>query len=135
LDSTDPQWIARNWGSCVVKPKRRVKRWFEYRSSEQQLGTLCKKPGDSTAVAWRKVCFRTEITVAVLGNDTLEALPLVEIIPDDKYEFYYGPNTPGATVRNLPGQVAQRLTEKAQDYAKRAHLAWAVVLQPHGHDC
>jgi D-alanine-D-alanine ligase len=67
----------------------------------------------------------TEITAGVLGNDTLEALPLVEIIPGEDYVFfdYEAKYTPGATREICPARLSSELTEKAQDYAKRAHRA------------
>jgi len=45
-----------------------------------------------------------EITVSVWGNDALEALPLIEICPSEKYEFYdyeakYKPGAQGKSVR------------------------------------
>jgi len=67
----------------------------------------------------------TEITAGVLGNDDLTALPLIEICPDEKYEFfdYEAKYTPGATKEICPARVAPDLTEKAQQYARRAHNA------------
>ncbi len=67
----------------------------------------------------------TEITAGVLGNDTLEALPLVEIIPGDGYHFfdYEAKYTPGATNEICPARLSRELTEKAQAYARRAHQA------------
>ena len=67
----------------------------------------------------------TEITAGVLGNDTLEALPLVEIIPGDGYQFfdYEAKYTPGASHEICPARLSHELTEKAQAYARRAHEA------------
>jgi D-alanine-D-alanine ligase len=66
-----------------------------------------------------------EITGAVLGNRTPQALPLVEIIPGDKYGFftYEAKYTPGATREICPARLSDALTRKAQDYAVRAHKA------------
>ncbi|HBD09252.1 MAG TPA: D-alanine--D-alanine ligase [Syntrophobacteraceae bacterium] len=66
-----------------------------------------------------------EITAGVLGNDSLEALPLVEIIPGDGYHFfdYEAKYTPGATNEVCPARLSSELTEKAQGYAARAHQA------------
>ena len=128
LDSPNSGWIARELGlPCVVKPENEGSSiGLSIVRQEQQLGDALEK-------AWRfdrrclveKYVSGTEITVAVLGNDTLEALPLVEIIPDDKYDFfdYEAKYTPGATREICPARLPQDLTEKAQDYAKRAHLA------------
>jgi D-alanine-D-alanine ligase len=67
----------------------------------------------------------TEITAGVLGNDTLEALPLVEIIPGDGYQFfdYEAKYTPGASNEICPARLSRELTEKAQAYARQAHQA------------
>jgi D-alanine-D-alanine ligase len=66
-----------------------------------------------------------EITVGILGNDSLRALPLVEIIPDSRYDFfdYEAKYTPGATREVCPAAVDESIRQKAQDYAVRAHRA------------
>lgn len=66
-----------------------------------------------------------EITVGVLGNDELIALPLVEIIPDAKYEFFdfEAKYQPGATKEVCPAEVSAEIRQKAQEYAVRAHRA------------
>lgn len=64
-----------------------------------------------------------EVTAGVMGNDTLEALPLVEIVPGRDHEFfdYEAKYTPGLTEEICPARVSEDLTAKAQDYALRAH--------------
>ena len=64
-----------------------------------------------------------EITAGVIGNQTLEALPIIEIIPGDAYEFfdYEAKYTPGATKEICPARISDAMTEKAQTYAKMAH--------------
>jgi D-alanine-D-alanine ligase len=92
--------------------------------SPEQLG-----PALETAYRYDRRCLvekyvaGTEITVGVLGNDTLQALPLVEIIPGDSYAFfdYAAKYTPGATREICPARLPPELTQKAQDYAMRAH--------------
>jgi D-alanine-D-alanine ligase len=128
LNSPNSGWITRELGlPCVVKPENEGSSiGLSIVRQEQQLGDALEK-------AWRfdrrclveKYVSGTEITVAVLGNDTLEALPLVEIIPGDQFDFfdYEAKYTPGATREICPARLPQNLTEKAQDYAKRAHLA------------
>ena len=66
-----------------------------------------------------------EITAGVLGNDDLLALPLIEICPNERYEFfdYEAKYTPGATKEICPARISPELTEKAQQYARRAHSA------------
>jgi len=64
-----------------------------------------------------------EITAGVIGNQTLEALPIIEIVPGDAYEFfgYEAKYTPGATREICPARISDVMTEKAQTYAKMAH--------------
>jgi len=67
----------------------------------------------------------TEITAGVLGNDSLQSLPLIEIVPGEDYDFfdYNAKYLPGATKEICPARISQQLTEKAQEYARRAHQA------------
>ncbi|MFZ3048253.1 MAG: D-alanine--D-alanine ligase [Desulfatirhabdiaceae bacterium] len=66
-----------------------------------------------------------ELTVGVLGNTRLQALPVIEIIPDDRFEFfdYHAKYTAGASQEICPARIDDILTEKAQSYAKMAHTA------------
>ncbi len=66
-----------------------------------------------------------EITAGVLGNDSLEALPLIEIIPDDTHDFfdYEAKYTAGVTREICPARIDEALTRKAQEYAMTAHNA------------
>lgn len=64
-----------------------------------------------------------EITVGVIGNESLEALPLVEIFPGEDYEFfdYEAKYQPGATREVCPAEIDAAIAEKAQAYAVEAH--------------
>ena len=66
-----------------------------------------------------------EITVGVIGNDELMALPLIEIIPDARYDFfdYEAKYKPGATREVCPAEVDDSIREKAQQYGLIAHQA------------
>jgi len=66
-----------------------------------------------------------EITGGVIGNDELTALPLVEIIPDDAYEFfdYEAKYRPGASQEICPADLEEAITIRAQNYALAAHRA------------
>jgi D-alanine-D-alanine ligase len=66
-----------------------------------------------------------ELTCGVLGNDTLEALPVIEIIPGEGFEFfdYTAKYTVGATREICPARIDEAITKKAQDLAIRAHQA------------
>ncbi|HHD64450.1 MAG TPA: D-alanine--D-alanine ligase [Desulfobulbaceae bacterium] len=66
-----------------------------------------------------------EITVGVLGNDELQALPLVEIIPDGRYDFfdYEDKYKEGASREICPAEVSDAIRDKAQQYGIEAHRA------------
>lgn len=66
-----------------------------------------------------------ELTAGVVGNKELQALPLIEIIPDDAHDFfdYEAKYTAGVTQEICPARIDDALTEKAQTYAKMAHRA------------
>jgi D-alanine-D-alanine ligase len=66
-----------------------------------------------------------EVTGGVLGNDQLEALPLIEIIPGDAHGFfdYEAKYTAGAAREICPARISAELTAKAQQYAMTAHKA------------
>ncbi len=66
-----------------------------------------------------------EITGGVLGNDTLHALPLVEVIPNKEFLFfdYTAKYQPGAAKELCPAPISEELTEKAQQLALSAHRA------------
>jgi D-alanine-D-alanine ligase len=64
-----------------------------------------------------------EITCGVLGNAELQALPLVEIIPTEKYDFfdYEAKYKEGASREICPAPVSPEITRQAQEYGIRAH--------------
>ncbi len=66
-----------------------------------------------------------EVTGGVLGNDSLQALPLIEIVPGAGHEFfdYTAKYTPGASQEICPARLSPELTARARDYALRAHQA------------
>ncbi|KPJ98026.1 MAG: D-alanine--D-alanine ligase [Desulfobacterales bacterium SG8_35] len=66
-----------------------------------------------------------EITGGVIGNEELTALPLVEIVPGDEYEFfnYEAKYQPGASLEICPADLEEPLTIRAQNYALAAHRA------------
>jgi len=72
-----------------------------------------------------------EVTAGVLGNDTLEALPLIEIVPGREHEFfdYQAKYTAGLTEEICPARIDAELTAKVEGYAMAAHR----VLQCRGY--
>jgi D-alanine-D-alanine ligase len=66
-----------------------------------------------------------EMTCCVLGNKSLEALPVIEIVPNPQYAFfdYQAKYTPGATSEICPARISRDETEAVQSCAVRAHRA------------
>ena len=66
-----------------------------------------------------------EVTCCVLGNDTLESLPIVEIIPNNGYKFfnYEAKYTRGATKEVCPADLSSDIADKVIQCAKAAHHA------------
>ena len=66
-----------------------------------------------------------EFTCCVLGNQFLETLPLIEIVPEEMYRFftYEAKYTPGATDEICPARISPPLAEKVISAAKVAHRA------------
>lgn len=64
-----------------------------------------------------------ELTAGVIGNSDLRALPVVEIIPDERHDFfdYTAKYTKGLTREICPARIDDMLAEKARTYAKIAH--------------
>ncbi len=67
----------------------------------------------------------TEITCGVLGNQELQALPLVEIIPSSEYTFFdfEAKYKEKASEEICPARLSPELTRQAQEYGLRAHQA------------
>jgi D-alanine-D-alanine ligase len=66
-----------------------------------------------------------ELTGGVIGNDQLEALPIIEIIPSESFDFfdYEAKYTAGATNEICPARIDDVMTKKSQEIAKTAHKA------------
>ncbi len=66
-----------------------------------------------------------ELTCGVLGNDDLEALPVIEIIPGEGHEFfdYNAKYVAGETNEICPARIDDSTTKKVQQLAKKAHQA------------
>jgi D-alanine-D-alanine ligase len=66
-----------------------------------------------------------EITAGVLGNQSLQALPIVEVIPSESYKFfdYEAKYKKKATSEICPAELPESITRLAQEYALKAHRA------------
>ena len=63
----------------------------------------------------------TEITVPILGNKTLETLPIVEIVPSSGFYDYAAKYTSGATDEIVPARISPAAAHKARELALLCH--------------
>ncbi|WP_310599066.1 D-alanine--D-alanine ligase [Desulfobulbus sp.] len=110
---------------CVVKPVRQGSSigMSIVRQADKLPEALRLALRHDDSVMVEKYIKGRELTAGVLGNASPEALPLVEIIPDAKFEFfdYEAKYQPGASREICPAEVSDAVRCKAQDYAVRAH--------------
>ena len=65
----------------------------------------------------------TELTIAVLGNEQLEALPVIQIVPRNEFYDFESKYAPGGSQHLCPAPLDAEATEKVQAMAKAAHRA------------
>ena len=65
----------------------------------------------------------TELTVAVIGNDVLGALPVIEIVTQREFFDYQAKYDAGASEEIVPARVPDDVAKRAQELAIHAHRA------------
>jgi D-alanine-D-alanine ligase len=63
-----------------------------------------------------------ELTVAVWGNDELEVLPVIEIVPHSGRYDYQSKYTKGATEYSVPAKLTDEITNTVQKVALQAFI-------------
>ena len=91
----------------------------------QLMGALDKAGRFDQAIMVESYIAGTELTAGVIGNKELNALPIIEIIPDESHEFfdYEAKYKAGVTREICPARINEELTQSAQNCAKIAHRA------------
>ncbi|MDP9253247.1 MAG: ATP-grasp domain-containing protein, partial [Chloroflexota bacterium] len=64
-----------------------------------------------------------ELTVAVIGNDELTPLPVIEIITQRQFFDYTAKYSAGESEEIVPAHIPDDVARRAQDIAVRAHRA------------
>jgi D-alanine-D-alanine ligase len=62
-----------------------------------------------------------EITAPVIGNNSLEALPLIEIVPSSGFYDYHSKYTPGATTEIVPARIPSDVYRRAEQLGMQCH--------------
>ncbi len=94
--------------------------------------TVVHQPGDMTAalatafehddtVLVEQFITGTEITVPVLGNEMLEVLPIVEIVPNSGFYDYKAKYTAGETDEIVPARISETVAAEARRIAVLCH--------------
>jgi D-alanine-D-alanine ligase len=64
-----------------------------------------------------------EVTVGVLGNDELQALPTLEVVPEHEFYDYESKYIPGMSRHIIPARVSEAAREECARIAIAAHRA------------
>ena len=64
-----------------------------------------------------------EVTAAVVGNESLQPLPVIEIVPSHKFYDFESKYAPGGSKHICPARLSDEMTAKVQSYAMAAHKA------------
>jgi D-alanine-D-alanine ligase len=62
-----------------------------------------------------------EVTIGVLGNDDLQALPTLEIVPEHEFYDYDSKYVEGMSRHIIPARIDDHLREKCQQLSIQAH--------------
>ncbi len=127
-DPVSPEKIVEKLGlPLVVKPVREGSSLgMSIADNEQDLADgIATALKHGTQVMVEQFIEGREITVGVLGNDDLAALPLVEIIPGEDFAFfdYRAKYEPGATTEICPADIDADTAARAQKFGIVAHKA------------
>lgn len=118
--------IIKDFGErCVVKPATEgsslglyiVEGEQDIKEAIDQVFSI-----DNEAVVERFVQGR-EFTVAVIGNDDLQALPVIEIVPTNEFYDFESKYAPGGSKHICPAELDERQTQRVQELAMAAHRA------------
>lgn len=121
--------IAKKIGySCVVKPNESGSSIgiSIVKNKKGLLAALKKAFSEDKIVLAEEYIGGMELTCAVIGNSgqtKLEALPLVEIVPEGKFFDYKSKYFSKKTLEICPARIPARMTAEAQKLAKKIHFA------------
>jgi len=65
----------------------------------------------------------TELTVTVLGKDSLKTLPVIEIVPKNEYYDYESKYMPGMSDHIIPARISEEERERVEEISCKAYDA------------
>lgn len=125
-DQENPRRLLKHLSlPVVIKPIRQGSSlgMSVARNEEELAQGLAKAFAFDSEVMVEEYVRGREITVGVLGNKEITALPIVEIIPGEEFAFfdYQAKYQPGASREVCPADLPPEVTAKAQEIALAAH--------------
>ena len=111
--------------SCVVKPATEGSALGVYivKGADEVKDAIGKAFELDSEVLVETFVKGTELTIAVLGNEQLEALPVIQIVPRNEFYDFESKYAPGGSQHLCPAPLNAEATEKVQTIAKAAHRA------------
>lgn len=125
-DTYDVREIIEKLGEhCVVKPGTEGSALGVFIvEGEQAIADAIEKAfAIDTEVLVERYIKGKELTVAVIGNETVEALPIIEIVAKNDFYDYESKYAPGGSQHICPAPLPEETTRMVQDLAVRAHQA------------
>lgn len=109
--------------SCVVKPATEGSALGVYivKGADEVKDAIEKAFELDSEVLVETFVKGTELTIAVLGNEQLEALPVIQIVPRNEFYDFESKYAPGGSQHLCPAPLNAEATEKVQAMAKAAH--------------
>lgn len=109
--------------SCVVKPATEGSALGVYivKGADEVKDAIEKAFELDSEVLVETFVKGTELTIAVLGKEQLEALPVIQIVPRNEFYDFESKYAPGGSQHLCPAPLNAEATEKVQAMAKAAH--------------
>lgn len=109
--------------SCVVKPATEGSALGVYivKGADEVKDAIGKAFELDSEVLVETFVKGTELTIAVLGNEQLESLPVIQIVPRNEFYDFESKYAPGGSQHLCPAPLNAEATEKVQAMAKAAH--------------
>ena len=117
--------VAQLGDHCVVKPGTEGSALgvFIVEGDQAVSEALVKELEIDDEVLIERYVKGTELTVAVLGNEEPEALPIILIVPKSDFYDFESKYAPGGSQHICPAPLQGDVTERVQEMAIRAHVA------------
>ena len=127
-DKVDGAELVRSFGlPVVIKPVHEGSSLglTLAKTEEEMLQGLARALRHDNQVMVERYIKGRELTVGVLGNSELVALPVIEIVPGPGYDFfdYEAKYQQGATMEICPAEVSDEIAGQARQYGLAAHRA------------